>query len=153
MSITHLLCSLAHDLHCNESSSIWIVDRISLLFLRLKSTWFFFLFSSVLPCPALSSPWRHHSFSFKYTIILLMTFFSLHLFLFITTISVYIESACTFFDQRLTGREAQGHAISRRIEAIKLLERILPLCQVQQSSGNVISCTVMSCNGVQCSVV
>ena len=39
------------------------------------------------------------------------------------------ENVNKSFSQRLTVREIEGHSVSRRIEAIKLLERILPICQ------------------------
>ena len=39
------------------------------------------------------------------------------------------ENVNKSFSQRLTVREVEGHSISRRIEALKLLERILPICQ------------------------
>ena len=39
------------------------------------------------------------------------------------------ENANLALETRLTSREAEGHVISRRIEAIRLLERIIPSCE------------------------
>ena len=40
-----------------------------------------------------------------------------------------VENVYKLFTHRLTAREIEGHSISRRIEAMKVLERILPICQ------------------------
>lgn len=42
------------------------------------------------------------------------------------------ENANSLLKQRLTNREADGNLIGRRIEALKLLERIIPTCQVSK---------------------
>ena len=39
------------------------------------------------------------------------------------------ENPNLILEARLTSREAEGHVISRRIEAVRLLERIIPSCQ------------------------
>lgn len=90
-------------------------DSVQYLFVRLSVFLSISVFVDQLDILILHAELRH-SFTFiSYTIYL-------H--------DLWTENANNSFQYRLSGREAQGHTVGRRVEALKLLERILQQSQV-----------------------
>lgn len=55
------------------------------------------------------------------------------------TTTFYAENVNSSYTKRLTSRQAKGHSVEKRIGAVKLLERVMPMCQVQDHINTTVA--------------